>query len=79
VGVIHDLTDLSYEWGDMLEQVFIGPDVEHSTMAVVVGPKCEEAVRTLCLGESSNEPLEKIGWVFRDLKSAWAYVDARIE
>ncbi|MBA4190032.1 MAG: hypothetical protein C0467_18765 [Planctomycetaceae bacterium] len=77
-GVVHDLSELSYEWGDMLDQVFIGPDVEHSVMAVVVGPNCEEAVRTLCLGERSTEPLEKIGWVFRDLETAWTYVDSQI-
>ena len=39
--------------------------------AVVVGPKCEEAVRTLLLGESSQELIEKLGYVFRELESAW--------
>ena len=94
-GVIHDLTELSYEWGDMLEMVLtVGPDRElpptvesvfgsrsgsgRSPVAVVVGPDGEEAVRTLLLGERSREPIEKIGYVFCDLESAWAYVDAQI-
>jgi hypothetical protein len=94
-GVIHDLTELSYEWGDMLERVLaVGPDKElppelesvfgscsgsgRSPVAVVVGPHCEEAIRTLLLGERNCEPIEKIGYVFRDLQSAWAHVDAQI-
>lgn len=78
-GVIHDLSELSYEWGDMLDQVFIGPNFEPSPRAIVVGSRCEEAIRTLLLGENSNEPIEKAGNVFRNLDAAWAYVDARIE
>lgn len=94
-GAIHDLTELSYEWGDLLEIVLaVGPEKElppelesvfstssaseRSPIAVVVGPGCEEAIRTLLLGENSLEPIEEIGHVFRDLESAWAHVDAQI-
>jgi hypothetical protein len=78
-GVIHDLSDLGYEWGDRLDIVFgVGPDCEPSPVAVVVGPACAEAVRTLLLGERSRETVEKVGFVFRDLGSAWAHVDAQI-
>jgi hypothetical protein len=78
-GVIHDLSDLRYKWGDLLEMVFsVGPEVEPSPVAAVVGPGCEEAVRTLCHGINSDEPLESLGWVFRDLESAWRYVADRI-
>jgi hypothetical protein len=77
-GVIHDLSELSYEWGDMLEMVFdVGPDYENSPRAIVVGSVCAEAVRTLLLGENSNEPLEKVGNVFRSLEEAWIYVEAQ--
>jgi hypothetical protein len=78
-GVIHDLTELSYEWGDALEEVFIGPTFEPSPMAIVVGPKCEEALRTLLLGLDSKDPIEKAGNVFRSLDAAWAYVDVQIK
>ncbi len=51
-GVVHDFSELRYEWGDMLELVFgVGPEVEPSPVAIVVGPGCEEAIRTLCHGE----------------------------
>jgi hypothetical protein len=49
-----------------------------SPRAVVVGARCEQAVRTLLLGEQSREPIEKVGYVFRDLGAAWAYVDSQI-
>jgi hypothetical protein len=96
-GVIHDLSEMAYEWGDQLDRLFvIGPpdaigkagpvNSIFSTgvpsaarqSAVVVGPRCEEAVRTLLLNEGSDEPLEKIGYVFRELRLAWEFVDAQI-
>lgn len=90
-AVIHDLSELSYEWGDMLEFVFaVGPPVampmgnnsatvpETERIAIIVGPKCEEGVRTLLLGEASEEPIENAGNVFRTLDAAWEYVEARI-
>lgn len=78
-GVIHDFSELHYEWGDMLEIVFwVGPETEPSPVAIVVGPGCEAAIRTLCHGISSSEPIESLGWVFRDLSSAWRHVADRI-
>jgi hypothetical protein len=46
---------------------------------VVVGPQGEEAVRTLLLGENSHEPIEKVGYVFRHLESAWDFVEKQIK
>ncbi len=78
-GVIHDFSEFRYEWGDELEKVFfVGTEMERSPIALVVGPGCEEAIRTLCLGIESREPIECLGWAFRDLPSAWRYVDDRI-
>ena len=77
-GVVHDLTDLSYQWGDMLEEVFIGPRYEPQPTAIVVGPKCEKALRTLLLGLDSKESIDAVGNVFRDLNAAWANVDSQI-
>jgi hypothetical protein len=78
-GVVHDLSELSYEWGDMLDMVLgVGPDHRSSPVAVVVGPGCEEAVRTLLLGINSPEPIDKVGNVFRDLPTAWEYVANQI-
>jgi hypothetical protein len=96
-GVIHDLSELTYEWGDRLDSAFIGPEdnAEEGKLlgaifatsnpplagqpAVVVGPQCEEAVRTLLLGENSQEPIEKVGYVFRQLEGAWEFVEAQLK
>jgi hypothetical protein len=96
-GVIHDLSELTYEWGDRLDSAFIGPEGNGEggellgaifatsnpplagQPAVVVGPQCEEAVRTLLLGENSQELIEKVGYVFRHLDSAWEFVEAQLK
>lgn len=96
-GVIHDLSELTYEWGDRLEIAFVGPEDDANASellgavfgtsspplagqpAVVVGPQCEESVRTLLLGEISKEPIEKIGYVFRHLEGAWEFVESQIK
>jgi hypothetical protein len=95
-GVIHDLSELIYEWGDRLDSAFVGPEDDAKASewlgavfgtsnpplagqaAVVVGPQCEEAVRTLLLGENSKEPIEKVGYVFRHLERAWEFVESQI-
>lgn len=78
-GVIIDMSELHYEWGDMLEMVFgIGSDQyvdSEFPMATVVGPGCREAVRTLIHGENSDKQIEDIGWVFESLEAAWCHVD----
>lgn len=75
-AVIHDLSQLTYEWGDLLEMVFgVAADYVGARAVVVVGPGCEEAVRTLLLGINSADPIEKAEGVFRDLESAWEYVE----
>jgi hypothetical protein len=82
-GVILDWSNLDYQWGDMLEMVLdIGEHQYIDAMfptAVIVGPKCEEAVRTLLLGIDSKEPIEKLPFVFRDLESAWQYINKLLE
>jgi len=79
-GVVHDLTDLKYSWGDRLENVIgVGPTIRDNPTAVVVGPYCEDAVRTLLLGVQSTEPLQSVGNVFRNLTDACRYVDERIK
>ena len=78
-AVIFDFSKLKYVWGDMLEVVydtapkFIKSETER--FAVVVGPECEEAIRTLELGENSNEPLSGIPWAHHSIESACRYLE----
>lgn len=82
-GLILDLSDLSYEWGDQLEDVFYIGSYKYRDkpfpIALIVGDKSEEAVRTLIVGINSTKALNEIGWVFRDLSSAWEFVEAKLK
>lgn len=79
-AIVLDLGALEYVWGDELDRVFSFGRERDLPVAVVVGPKCEEAVRTLVLDSElrlesePDAPLESLGWVFRDLASAWRHV-----
>lgn len=82
-GLIIDLSELSYEWGDQLENVFfIGSDKYRNIPfpnALIVGENSEEAVRTLILGINSTEGINEIGWVFKDVSSAWNYIETKLK
>ena len=77
-AVIFDFSKLKYEWGDMLEAVYSAAPTDTATgnarFAVVVGPHCADAIRTLELGELSDEPLSSIPWVHSNISSAHAYL-----
>lgn len=79
-GLIIDLSELKYEWGDMLEIVFdMGAEqVYHGRfpMATVVGPECQEAIRTLIHGIDSEKSIDEIDWMFDTLDRGWNYVDS---
>ncbi|WII35143.1 hypothetical protein [Paenibacillus thiaminolyticus] len=81
-GVILDWSELHYEWGDMLERVLDIGSVKYADetfpLAVIVGPHCEEAIRTLLLGLHSTDSLDKFEWIHRDRESAWRYIEAQI-
>ncbi len=76
-AIILDFSDLKYVWGDMLERVYdAAPQREGSgqTFAVVVGKESREALRTLELGELSNEPITTIPWIHENLEAAFGYL-----
>lgn len=81
-GVIIDLSELNYQWGDELDRVFdIGSDQYVDApfpTALIVGKSSEEAVRTLILGINSTQEISEIGWVFKDLEDAWNYIENQI-
>jgi hypothetical protein len=81
-AVIFDFSRLKYVWGDMLESVYnTAPkllDEAKQRFAVLVGPECREAVRTLELGEFSTEPLSSIPWAHETLESACEYLQKNV-
>lgn len=81
-AVILEWSELKYEWGDMLAlalDIDIGRCEPALPMAVVVGPPCEEAVRTLLLGINSEEGLETIEWMFKNKDEAIAYIEKQLQ
>lgn len=81
-GLILDFSELAYEWGDMIERVFdVGRakygDIPFPT-ALIVGERSEEAIRTLILGVYSDQTIDDIDWVHRDLESAWTYIEHKL-
>ncbi|MCP1135273.1 hypothetical protein NKT34_18390 [Paenibacillus polysaccharolyticus] len=81
-GLILDFSELTYEWGDQLEDVFyIGEDQYRNIpfpVALIVGERSEEAIRTLILGVYSDQTTEDIDWVHRDLNSAWTFIEEKL-
>lgn len=79
-ALILDLSELEYEWGDMLESVLPGDNGECGAQAaaLVVGPDCREGIRTLIFGVKAEDELDKLAWVHESVPNAWAYIEGRL-
>ena len=81
-GIVLDFSDLIYEWGDDIEEVLPGDDGRMGEPnlfgAVVVGPGCGEALRTLSYGINSKEPLESLSWIYPSVPDAVSGIAERI-
>lgn len=73
-AVIFDFSKFSYTWGDELDTVY---DTA-ARYALLVGPHCREAIRTLELGQFSIEPLSSIPWVHETLDAACEYLQREL-
>ena len=83
MAAILDLSEIEYEWGDMMDLVInIGSnqymDAEFP-VALVIGEKCSEAIGTLIHGTDSKESATTKDWIFDDFESAWEFVEEKIE
>lgn len=83
LGVVLNLTELEYEWGDMIDMVFNIGDNHYRELdfplALVVGDKCKEALGTLFHGVESKESPTTREHVFDNFEEAWKYVEEKIE
>lgn len=82
-GLIIDLSELSYEWGDQLEDIFYIGSYKYRDkpfpIALIVGDHSEEAIRTLILGAWSTKGISEIGWVFKEVSDAWDYIETKLK
>jgi hypothetical protein len=79
-GMILDFSNLEYRRGDDLRSILdIGErafGIDELPKAVVVGPGCEEGVRSLF---DSREPDPFPEWIFREFQAAWGYVESEMD
>ena len=80
-GLILDFSELEYEWGDEMDNLLPNDDAvyfwRHTPMAVVVGAKCREAIRTLTFGLDSERQLSETTWAKESLEEALAFIEPR--
>jgi hypothetical protein len=72
--IVIDLSELHYEWGDMLECLWNLGFERQLPYAIVVGPGCRAAVGTLLFGIDSTTDACDSPEVFDTLDAAVAYV-----
>ena len=82
-AVILDLSEIEYEWGDMMDLVFdIGSNQYVNAefpIALIIGEKCSEAIGTLIHGIDSKELATTEEWIFDNFELAWTFVEEKIE
>ncbi|MBA4190034.1 MAG: hypothetical protein C0467_18775 [Planctomycetaceae bacterium] len=81
LGVIHDASELSYRWGNNINEVFQNVDFKPPLVpvAVVIGPGCEPGMPYLWSLLATNESVDRGETVyFRSLETAWKFVEARL-
>jgi hypothetical protein len=70
-AIILDLRKLSYKWGDEMDLVLQPPT---DISAIVVSPKCEPAISTLCYGMDTKKSVLEEAHFFDALDPAIDYV-----
>lgn len=81
-GLILDLTELKYHWGNDLEELInIGHrrfGIESLPLAIIVGPGCESGVQSLLIPPGTSSALMMNECLFRDLQAAFDYLEEEI-
>jgi len=70
-ALVLDLRNVSYDWGDEMDLVLQPPT---GISAIVVGPKCEPAISTLCYGIDTKKSILEQAHFFDALEPAIDYV-----
>lgn len=79
-GLVLDLRELAYEWGDQMTGVLCGGDrfcgVPSLPTTVAVSDLCREGLTSLVGQEIGDDPKR---WLFEDLEAAVAELEAQIQ
>ncbi len=77
-GLVLDLRQLHYEWGDEMDLVLGPPDGVQIPTAIVGSEKCLPAIATLIFGINTIKRATEEENIFETLHDALAYVEARL-
>lgn len=80
-SVIYDASELSYRWGNNINVAFPNVDCEPPLVpvAIVIGPGCAPGMPHLWSLLATNEYVDRGKTVyFRNLETAWKFVEARL-
>ena len=78
-GLIIDLSELNYVWGDNLDMVFSPGDLSTIPFAVVLGDRCKDAVGTLLNCADSNQSIFDLDEFFETTDRAIEYLCAKFD
>jgi hypothetical protein len=73
-GVVLDLSELHYDWGDEMDLLLDVASDRSVKSAVVVGPACARAIATLMWGVDTKRPATEAENIFDNVEEAWQYV-----
>lgn len=77
-GIIIELSQLEYNWGDLLEKVFnIGVENDIHNV-VIIGEKCKTGIGTLINGINDTSLATETEWIFDNYKEAKKYLEQKI-
>lgn len=75
-GIILDLRNINYKWGDEMDLVLSAPSQD--PFAVLVSEKCEPAISTLVLGLESKESVLQQDGFFDSLDAAFNFIQQKL-
>lgn len=75
-GIILDLSDLTYEWGDEMGDVVEAPS--NHPFAIVVSPLCEPAISSLCCASTPSKTVLDREQFFDSFEAALHYLRQQI-
>lgn len=72
-ALIIDLTQLDYQWGDMIDQIFPKTTDDYDIEVMVIGKKCQKAIHSLIEMDWDNDEALR-SRLFKNIDDAVAYI-----
>lgn len=76
-ALIIDLTQLDYQWGDMIDQIFPKTTDDYDIEVMVIGKKCQKAIHSLIEMDWGNDEALR-SRIFDNVADALAFIKHKI-